>query len=239
MDRDDDRAFDPLSAATPWDDRWTAGSIIQLLEPMVVPRRRERIRSVVDARVGSVSVVLDAPHDPHNGGAIVRSCDAFGVQYVHVVPRNEDFLVSSGVTTGTERWIDINVHSSPKDAIGALRAKDYELIGTHPEGELQPADLASIPRIALVLGNEHDGICAELSSKISRSVRIPMRGFVESLNVSVSAAILLEAATRDRPGDLTESERRHLYARGLFRTVPRAAEVVSAAAPPAGAPIGA
>ena len=86
-----------------------------------------------------------------------------------------------------------------------------------------------MPRLCLVLGNERDGISGSLSAAASRSVRIPMRGFVESLNVSVSAAILLAAATPGRAGDLAEAQRRSLFARGLFSTVNRAAEVLAAA----------
>ncbi len=236
MDRDDERAIDPLTAADAWGNGWPKGwtdeSIIELLEPMVIERRRRRILSVVEARIANVTVVMDAPHDPHNGAAVIRSCDAFGVQNVHVVPRTEEFLVSSGVTKGTERWVDVIVHASSAKALDELARTGHELVGTHPKGELLPAELAAIPRFALVLGNEHEGIGTELGRAISRNVRVPMRGMVESLNMSVSAAILLEASTRDRPGDLNETERRRLYARGLFRTVPRAAEVVDAAGIP-------
>jgi tRNA (guanosine-2'-O-)-methyltransferase len=85
--------------------------------------------------------------------------------------------------------------------------------------------------MCLVLGNEHDGICDQLEAAAQCSVRIPMRGFVESLNVSVSAAILLHAATEGRAGDLEPSRRRALYAQGLYRTVNRAEEILAAVAP--------
>ena len=82
--------------------------------------------------------------------------------------------------------------------------------------------------MALILGNEHDGIRDALHDGAQNSVRIPMRGFVESFNVSVAAAVLLYAATRGRDGDLTEHEQLRYYARGLVRSVPRALEVLSA-----------
>ena len=81
-------------------------------------------------------------------------------------------------------------------------------------------------RLAIVLGNERDGIAEELASLCTRRVRVPMRGFVESLNVSVTAAILLATATRGRTGDLDDDARLRLYARGLFHSVPRAREVL-------------
>ena len=81
-------------------------------------------------------------------------------------------------------------------------------------------------RIGIVLGNERDGIAEDLLSACTRRVRVPMRGFVESLNVSVSAAILLSAATRNRAGDLSRAEFMRVYARGLYFTVDRADEVL-------------
>ena len=101
------------------------------------------------------------------------------------------------------------------------------------KGELEPADLAQVKKLCLVLGNEHDGIRDALAQAADRSVRIPMRGFVESLNVSVAAAVLLAAAAGPRPGDLPDRERRLLYARGLYQTVNRAAEVLEASEIPA------
>ncbi len=83
-----------------------------------------------------------------------------------------------------------------------------------------------MPKVALVLGNERDGICDELLAACSRSVRVPMRGFVESLNVSVTAAILLAAATSGRAGDLPPDVRRRFYARCLYLSVAHAEEVL-------------
>jgi tRNA (guanosine-2'-O-)-methyltransferase len=210
---------------------WTAEGVIQLLEPLVFERRREAIRRVVEQRVGSVVVVLDSPHDPRNGSAIIRTCDAFGIQDLYVVTHREPFLISSKITQGTERWVDVHCHRDPRWATTELGAAGYELVGTHPDGELEPQELASIPRLGLVFGNEHEGICPELGRQTRRSVRVPMRGFVESLNLSVTAGILLAAATRMRAGDLPEQARLRLYARGLLRTVSRARDVLAASKP--------
>jgi len=214
---------------TPWGPEWTAEEVIELFEPMVVEPRRARLWSVIEQRLASVTVLMDAPHDPHNGAAILRSADAFGVGVVHVVPRREPFLISTAVAKGTERWVDVVEHATPEAAIESLRSKEFELVATHPKGALEPGDLAKIPRLALVFGNEHDGISEALTCAAAQSVRIPMRGFVESLNVSVSAAVLLAAATDGRPGDLDPGSKRTLYACGLYRTVARAREILDAA----------
>jgi len=195
---------------------------IRVLEPLVTERRRARLRRIVDERLDSVTVLMDAPHDPHNGGAVVRSCDAFGVQRLHVVERCESFLVASTVARGTEQWVDVHRYRSAGDVLEKLQERGHELVATDPQGDLCPADLRTIARPALVIGNERQGIAADLRAHCSHTVRVPMRGFVDSLNLSVCAAILLAAAVAGRAGDLSESERARLYARGLLLTVPRA-----------------
>jgi tRNA (guanosine-2'-O-)-methyltransferase len=207
-------------------ERFAAKAVIERLEPFVLDRRRERLLSAIGARLESVQVVFDAPHDPHNGAAVLRSCEAFGVQHVHVVERLEPFLSAVSVSRGAEKWVDVHRWGSADDAVSSLEADGLELIGARPDGELAPEDLASIPRVCLVLGNERDGIAGDLAAACSRSVRVPMRGLIESLNVSVTAAILLAYATNGRAGDLSEQERDRLYARGLYFTVDKAERIL-------------
>ncbi|MDB4942406.1 MAG: tRNA ((18)-2-O)-methyltransferase [Labilithrix sp.] len=200
--------------------------VVALLEPLVLERRAQRLRDVIGRRLSSVQVVFDAPHDPHNGAAVVRSCEAFGVQFVNVIERLEDFLAAPSVSKGSEKWVDLRRWPSVEPAIAGLQAEGFELVAAHPEGELTPNDLAAIPKLAIVLGNERDGIARELEAACTRRVRVPMRGFMESLNVSVSAAILLAQATLGRTGDLSEADRLRLYARGLYFSVGKADEVL-------------
>ena len=203
-------------------------AVARVLEELVRPERAARLRAVFAARLDAVALVMDAPHDPHNGAAVVRSCDAFGVQRLHVIERRERFLASNTVARGSERWVEVCPHPDVGAAIEALRASGHELVATHPEGDMLPDDLRAVPRLALVLGNERDGIDDALRAACRHSVRIPMRGFAESLNVSVTAAILLQHATSGRPGDLSERERELLYARALVLTVPHASEILAA-----------
>jgi len=199
---------------------------ITALEPLVTEDRRARLQRVIADRLDSVTVLMDAPHDPHNGGAVVRSCDAFGVQRLHVVERYEPFLVATTVARGSEKWVDVLCHASAAAAADELRKRGHEFIATDPDGELWPDDLCRIARPALVIGNEREGIAQDLKALCARAVRVPMRGFTDSLNLSVCTAILLAAAIRGRPGDLPERERRRLYARALYLTNPRAADVL-------------
>lgn len=233
MRRSDDGSqlsFPATLPRVPWPPSWTAAQVIEVLEPLAVPARAKKLREGVERRIGSVTLILDAPHDPHNGAAIIRTADAFGIPELHVVPRDETFRIGRRITRGAERWVDVIVHKSPEHAVARLRAQGFQLVATHPEGKLLPRDLAGLPRVAMLLGNEHAGLSPTLAAAADTSVRIPMRGFVESLNVSVAAAILLENATSQRGGDLSAEERQLLYARALYRSVPRSRDVLEAKA---------
>lgn len=218
-----------LWTADPWPAPWTPESVIGTLEPLALDERRAKLWQVVKSRIGAVTVLMDAPHDPHNAAAVLRSCDGLGIPRVHLVPREEDFAVGRTVSKGAERWIEVVRHPTPERALSALHAEGYTTVATHPEGNLEPEDLARLPRVAIILGNEHDGLRDALHEGAKNSVRIPMTGFVESFNVSVAAAVLLYAATRGRAPDLSEAERQRYYARALVRSVPRSLEVLDAA----------
>ena len=212
---------DPESALDP-------ERVIAVLEPLVTESRRERLREVIARRISAVAVVIDAPYDPHNGAAIVRSCEAFGVQAVHVVERHKTpFAVARTVARSAEKWVDVTCHKDVASLLEWSRDTGMPLIGAHPAGELAPEALASMPRVAIVLGNERDGIRPEIARACAACVHVPMRGFIESLNVSVTAALLVYAATKDRPGDLDPDAQRRLYARGLVRSVAHAQEILA------------
>lgn len=182
-----------------------------------------------------MQVLFDAPHDPHNGAAVMRTCEAFGVQFVHVIERVEHFLAAPSVSRGSEKWVDLRAWPATTSAVEHLRAQGMELVAAHPEGELDPSDLRDIPKLTLVLGNERDGIGSELAAACTKRVRVPMRGFVESLNVSVSGAVLLSHATMGRVGDLSSEDRLRLYARGLYFSVVKADDILKHAFDESGA----
>jgi tRNA (guanosine-2'-O-)-methyltransferase len=208
------------------------GAVIRALEPLVTEERRARLRDVIARRLASVAVVFDGPYDPHNGAAVLRSCEAFGVLRLHVVERTgTPFAVARSVSRGAQKWLDVVCHEHAASALAWAKGAAMPLVAAHPEGDLSPEDLGRMPRVCVVLGNEREGIRDEIARACTGRVRVPMRGFVESLNVSVTAAVLLHAATRERPGDLDDDERRRLYARGLILSVPRAADILAAADP--------
>jgi tRNA (guanosine-2'-O-)-methyltransferase len=224
MRRDDPEAID-LTVATPLPA--AAPTVIAVLEPLLTEARRERIEQVIAARSTAVAAVLDGLIDPHNVSAVLRSADAFGVQAVHLIARPERFLASSRVSQGADRWVSLIEHESPTACVHALRARGHRIFVAAVDGRLGPEALAREPRPAIVFGNEHAGVSADMRDLADGTYAIPMRGFVQSLNVSVAAAITLFAAMQGRPGQLDAQAAEELRARYCVLSVPHADEIVA------------
>jgi tRNA (guanosine-2'-O-)-methyltransferase len=200
--------------------------IVEILGPYITEQRRINLQTVIDQRLLSVCVVTHRIYDPHNGAAIVRSMDAFGIQNLHLTQNELSFRAARTVARSSEKWVSVHQHSTPEACADLLIEQGYQLIATHPEGKLLPHDLKDIPKLALVLGEERYGIPEELQVRCSSTVSVPMRGFVESLNVSVTAAILLQQATQNRPGDLPQELRTRMLARAFMISHPKAGEIL-------------
>jgi len=198
---------------------WPAEEIVTGLEDIVEGRRRERLWSVATGRLRSVVVVLEGLIDPHNVAAVLRTSDAMGVGEVHLVDRETVPSLSTRITKGCERWLDLYVHRDPLACAEVLRARGYALYVADAHADTPLAQVAHCPQVALVFGNEHDGVSPALRAAADGSFAIPMRGLVESLNVSVAAAIALHATTAHRPGELDPTEARAQYARYLYDAV--------------------
>jgi tRNA (guanosine-2'-O-)-methyltransferase len=192
------------------------------LEPLLTEERKRRIDLVIAARSHAVAPVLEGLIDPHNVAAVLRSAEAFGVQTVHLVASSEPFLASQKIAQGTQRWLDVVEHPSPEACFRALRAHGYRVYVAALDGEITPEALAQEKRVAIVFGNEHAGVSTEMRGLADGAYTIPMRGFVQSLNVSVAAALTLRAAMQGRPGDLTPEEKLVLRARYVLASVPNA-----------------
>jgi tRNA (guanosine-2'-O-)-methyltransferase len=201
--------------------------VVEALDPLLTDARRARIDAVLARRMRAVVPVLDGLCDPHNIAAVLRSADAFGVQEVHVLERDARLIASQRVTQGADRWLDVVRHRDPVACVGALRERGYAVYCAMMDGDTTPERLASIPRVALVFGNEHAGVGEDLQSLCDGRYTIPMRGFVQSLNVSVAAALTLYAATQGRPGDLEQAELETLRARFIWISVPEAHAIVA------------
>ena len=165
---------------------------------MVTARRRERLERVARLRDLAAAVVLEDIHDPHNAAASFRSCDAFGVQNVHIVFEHEKPFnprrIGKKTSGHANKWLDFHLHHGTETAVRALKARGHTLIATkvNPAARPLPAvDLAAIARPAFVFGNEHRGISPAMEEAADILVWLPMLGFAESFNLSVSVSITL------------------------------------------------
>lgn len=201
--------------------------IVRVLGGVITDARLERVRRVAAGRTRRVIPVLEGLTDPHNGSAILRSADAFGIAEVHIVPGPNGFYAGSTVAKGTTQWLDLQPHDTSEACADALTSAGYSIYAASMEGEARLEDLAKLDKVAIVFGNEHRGPSAAMRARATGTYAIPMRGFVESLNVSVAAAITLHGVVADRPSELTDVEQELLVARMLFRTVPDAAEILA------------
>lgn len=171
------------------------GQITHHLAPFMLPKRLERLGQVLARRTRRLTALLESVHDPHNISACIRSCDAFGIQDLHIVPsEGEPLTVSRGVGTGAHRWLTLHVHDDIESALLALREAGYLIAATTVSASSTPVALEEIGMhrpLCLAFGNEHAGVSARLQEEADLEVHIPTIGFVESLNVSVAFAICL------------------------------------------------
>jgi tRNA (guanosine-2'-O-)-methyltransferase len=160
--------------------------------------RRKRVESVLKRKQPSLIVVLENIHDPHNVGAIFRTCDSVGVMEVHLVYTSDAFPeISKESSVSASKWIKIVKHKSFKDCSKYLKFRNFKIAASHLEIYSKTHDEIDFnENVALVFGNEHRGITGEYLKYCDFSFRIPMHGMVQSLNVSVAAAICLYEAER-------------------------------------------
>jgi len=203
-----------------------ADVVIEALSPVVTPERLQRIEEVVGSRTDDLVLVLDGIADPHNSSAALRSADAFGVQSVHVIVGEHGFRASRGVSKGTHRWLDVVRYESAQACARRLKQDGYAIYVAAMGAETQPEDLHDRSRLAVVFGNEHRGVSPDMQSFADGTFSIPMRGFVDSLNVSVAAAITMQALARDGRPRLRAERQRELKARFLMNSVKNADQVI-------------
>ena len=169
-----------------------AGRIACLAEFMTADRYAV-LRRTVAGRTRYMTVLAENMFHGQNAAALVRHCEAFGIQEMHTVESLCPFEPSAAVVRGTDRWVDIRRYRSTDDALAALRGAGYRIVATTPHREDCTPETFDVARgpFALVFGTEHAGISDGIVAAADEFLRIPMCGMVESLNVSASAAILI------------------------------------------------
>ena len=158
--------------------------------------KRALFERLAPLRTRHISVVLEDIYQSHNAAAVLRSCDCFGVQDVHVVEAHNPFNPAGDVAVGSSKWVDYYRHASIADAYTNLRARGYRIVATLPhENDQMITDLDISQPIALVFGTELTGLTKEAVDGADAYVKVPMYGFTESFNISVCAALSLFCLT--------------------------------------------
>jgi tRNA (guanosine-2'-O-)-methyltransferase len=208
-------------------------AVCATLGPLLLDERRVRIDGAAAARLGGLRMVIENLHDPHNGAAVLRSAEAFGIQRVDVIESVEPFRFSSVVTQGCEKWLDVVRHPTLAEAVASLRADGFALYAAVPDAAATVDDLDFARPAAVMIGNEHDGLTSEAIAAADVVFGIPMPGMTRSLNLSVAAALIAERAAQSRrraigrSGDLDDAAVLALRARFYAASV-RGADVVLA-----------
>jgi len=163
-------------------------------------RRKQRIKDVLAARQQDLTLVLNNIHDPHNVSAILRSCDAFGVPWVHLLYTGQQFpQMGSKTSASARKWVSRIRHRDAREMVQNLRNQGLHLVRTgFGKSAVMVQDFDFTRPAAVILGNEHSGVQEDLLHLVEHEICIPMHGMVQSLNVSVAAAIILYEAYRQR-----------------------------------------
>ncbi|QNI72739.1 tRNA (guanosine(18)-2'-O)-methyltransferase TrmH [Synechococcus sp. NOUM97013] len=165
----------------------------------LLPRRFERLRSVLNQRMADLTVLVEHVEKPHNLSAILRSCDAVGVLEAHAVSFSGRPRTFNSTAQGSQRWVPLHDHADIGSAISHLKQRGFRLFGTNlsvDARDYRECDFTG--PCAFVLGAEKWGLTEEATALMDQAVYIPMRGMVQSLNVSVATATLLFEALRQR-----------------------------------------
>lgn len=177
--------------------------LLEFLSSFLTPERIARIKQVLARRTNHLTVVLEDIYDPHNASAVLRSCDAMGVQTVHVIQDKHRFHLNEAVAMGSGKWLDLLYYTDTESCFKQLRSMGYFIAAASPPNSHSVflGDFKRHPRTAIVMGSERDGLSPFAREKSDALLTIPMRGFAESFNLSVSAALLIfNLRADDLPG---------------------------------------
>ena len=211
-------------------DTKTKQALLSYLEGFITKHKRSRFDQVIKNRTRHITVVLEDLYQSQNASAVLRSCDCYGIQDVHIIENKNIYSINPDVALGSSKWLNLVKYNQGEEntlsCYQALREAGYRIVATTPDKEdkmLDELDLSS--KVALVFGTELEGLSDTAIEHADEFVKIPMYGFTESFNISVSAAIILHHLTEKlrRPGigsELTDEEMldiRLMWARNVIR----------------------
>jgi len=203
---------------------------MEYLEQFVSEKRRNLFRKVLNERPRHFTVAIEDIFKPHNASAVVRSCDVFGIQDIHIIEDKYKFYASKMIAKGAQKWLDISIYkkqgsNNTLDCISNLRNNGYKIIAATPHNEsclLEDFDVSQ--KSAIFFGVEKAGLSEDVMNNADGFIKIPMVGFTESLNISVAAAIILQNFNErlkksDINWQLTELEKSEKYLDWLEKSI--------------------
>lgn len=203
---------------------------LSYLEGFLTESRKEKFLKILEQRTNHFTIALEDVYQVHNTSAVMRSCEVFDIQNLHVVEEKYGKKIDKEIAMGAQKWVDVNRYNSNTECLKTLKEKGYQIIAITPHNDsclLHEFDITK--RSALFFGTERGGLSEEVMEEADGFLKIPMVGFTESLNISVSAAIVIQDITsRLRQSDvdwkLTEDEilsRRLAWAKNSIRDIKR------------------
>lgn len=169
---------------------------LTFLENILTENRKARFLKVLENRTKHFTLVVEDVFQMHNASAVMRSCEVFGIQELNVIEQRFGKRIDKEIAMGAQKWVDINQFDSVSNCIETLKSNGYKIIATTPHENVCLLDDFDISTpSALFFGTEKDGLSDEILQKADGFLKIPMVGFTESLNISVSAAIIIQNLT--------------------------------------------
>ena len=205
--------------------------LLAYLQSYLTERRRNLFERILAERTRHFTVVTEDVYQIHNTSAVMRSCDVFGIQDLHVIEEQLGKKVDREIAMGAQKWVDIHRHTDVKLCISKLKEQGYSIIATTPHDDSQLlADFDVSQKSAFFFGRETEGVSEEVLAAADGSLKIPMYGFTESLNISVSAAIILQHVVHRMRSEsvawqLTEAEKVALTMQWTRKTIKSVDEI--------------
>lgn len=195
-------------------------TILEKLGRLMTDERKARLNQVAENRSLRLAAVLENIYDRGNVSAVMRSFEAFGFLRMHLIEApGAKFKAANRVTKGAEKWLDVHAHNDPQSAVTELKREGYQVWATDLDTDKSIGDIDWSRPTAIVLGNEKDGVSAEMKGLVDGRFRIPMLGFSQSFNISVAGALIFYHAHLALKGEgrLQPSEQLQLLANYYLR----------------------
>lgn len=170
--------------------------LLDYLEGFLTDSRKEKFLRILADRTNHFTIAMEDVYQLHNTSAVMRSCEVFGIQELNVVEQKFGKRIDTEIAMGAQKWVDVNRFGTIQNCIDSMKEKGYQIIATTPHNDscmLHEFDITK--RSAIFFGTERDGLSQEVIDQADGYLKIPMVGFTESLNISVSAAIIIQDIT--------------------------------------------